>query len=36
MYLVEMKTYKSFSLIKRNHLTATDLLYVHLMKMFLL
>jgi len=31
-----MKTYKPFSFIIRDHLTATDLLSVHLMKMFLL
>ena len=30
-----MKTYKPFSLIMRDHLTATDLLSVHVMKMFL-
>ena len=32
MYRVEMKTYKPFSVIMRDHLTATDLLSVHLMK----
>ena len=36
MYLVDMKTYKPFSFIMRDHLTAPDLLSVHLMKMFLL
>jgi hypothetical protein len=36
VYPVEMKTYKPFSLIMRDCLTATDLLSVHLMKMVLL